>query len=82
MGPDMNVVPKSISDFFLPWYQFHPKLKGKIVVNPPIGRNALWFFAEFRLIWIWKWDFQIGFDQLKILSSKEHSGSDGGINLK
>jgi hypothetical protein len=66
MGPELSIVPKEILDLFHTWYTYHPKLKGKTVENPPIGRNTLWFFAEFRLTWVWKWDLQIHVDQLKI----------------
>ena len=57
MGPELSILPKQINDYFLIWYHTHPILKGKIAKNPPIGRNTLWFFAEFRIVWIWKWDF-------------------------
>jgi hypothetical protein len=66
MGPELSILPQSILNDFTTWYTFHPKLKGKTTENPPIGRNTLWFFAEFRLVWIWKWDLQIHTDQLKI----------------
>jgi hypothetical protein len=66
MGLVLSIVPQTILNDFTTWYTFHPKLKGKTTENPPIGRNTLWFFTEFRLVWIWKWDLQIHTDQLKI----------------
>ena len=66
MGPELSILPKSINDYFLIWYHAHPILKGKTAKDPPIGRNTLWFFTEFRIVWIWKWDFQIRTNQLKL----------------
>ena len=55
-----------MSDYFLPWYQIHPVLKGKTAKDAPISQSTLWFFTEFKIVWIWKWDLQIGTDQLKL----------------
>ncbi|KAF6144212.1 hypothetical protein GIB67_004885 [Kingdonia uniflora] len=66
MGPDFDVLPKALQDPFTLWYEFHPKLTGKTVTNPPIGRNTLWYFTEFQITWIWKWDLETCFDDLKL----------------
>lgn len=37
-----------------------------MTVNLSIGRNTLWFFTEFQITWIWKWDIIFSYDSLKI----------------
>ena len=48
MGPFIDVLPKELQESFPLWYDFHPKLKEKTAVNPPIGRNTLWYFLELK----------------------------------
>ncbi|KAF6152607.1 hypothetical protein GIB67_013054 [Kingdonia uniflora] len=66
IGPDFDVLPKALYDPFTLWYEFHPKLKGKTATNPPIDINILWYFTEFQITWIWKWDLKTCFDDMKL----------------
>ncbi|XP_059643537.1 uncharacterized protein LOC132285374 [Cornus florida] len=66
-GPDLDILPESIQQLYLPWQQFHPQLRGND--NIPIGKSTILFFTEFGIPWIWKWDFQCGYttDKLPVL---------------
>ena len=49
IGPKSDVLPKPIFDTFFEWYDYHPRLKGKISKNSPKNQKEIYFFTEFRI---------------------------------
>lgn len=65
-SPNLDILPEQLKNLYLSWYKIHPKFKGRKTSEIPKGKDTLWYFSEFQITWIWRWDLEVQVDDMDI----------------
>jgi hypothetical protein len=64
-GPKPEFLPDEVQTALKPFTQYYSQIKGKSADDPP-GRLFLETMTIFGIPWIWRWDIQIGKNQIQL----------------